>query len=129
MDGNGRALDNIAIERFWRTIKLGEIYLKEYQSVQEAKDGISSYINKYNSFRSHTAHGIKPLMKYKELQLKTNKEIVIAVLTTGFIIKYMIVFSYLKRSLKKLMNHTRLSKSIARLKSTAKLWFEKCPEN
>ena len=59
MDGKGRALDNIAIERFWRTIKYGEIYLKEYQSVQEAKDGITSYINKYNSFRPHTAHGIK----------------------------------------------------------------------
>jgi len=49
----------LAIERYWRTIKYGEIYLKEYQSVQEAKDGITSYMNKYNSFRPHTAHGIK----------------------------------------------------------------------
>jgi len=58
MNGKGRATDNIAIERFWRTLKFGEVYLKEYQSVQEAKDGISAYINKYNRFRPHTTHGI-----------------------------------------------------------------------
>lgn len=59
MDGKGRALDNIVIERFWHTIKYGEIYLKEYQSVQEAKDGIDSYIRKYNGFRPHSEHGIQ----------------------------------------------------------------------
>jgi putative transposase len=59
MDGKGRALDNIAIERFWRTLKYGEVYLKEYHSVQEAKEGISTYIQKYNSFRPHTTHGIQ----------------------------------------------------------------------
>jgi putative transposase len=58
MDGKGRALDNIAIERFWRTLKYGEVYLKEYQSVQEAKKGIKEYIKKYNSQRPHTSHGI-----------------------------------------------------------------------
>ena len=58
MDGKGRALDNIAIERFWRTLKYGEVYLKEYESVKQAKDGISDYIEKYNSRRPHTAHGI-----------------------------------------------------------------------
>jgi putative transposase len=59
MDGKGRALDNIAIERFWRTLKYGEVYLKEYQSVNEARTGINTYIKKYNSFRPHTAHGIQ----------------------------------------------------------------------
>ena len=58
MNGKGRATDNIATVRFWRTLKYGEVYLKEYQSVQEAKDGISAYINKYNRFRPHTSHGI-----------------------------------------------------------------------
>ena len=38
MDGKGRALDNVIIERFWRTLKYGEVYLKEYQSVREAKE-------------------------------------------------------------------------------------------
>jgi putative transposase len=59
MDGKGRALDNIAIERFWRTLKYGEVYLKDYQSVQEAKEGIDTFINRYNSTRPHTTHGIQ----------------------------------------------------------------------
>lgn len=58
MDGRGRALDNIAIERFWRTLKYGEIYLKEYKDMQEAKKGISAYIKRYNGFRPHSKHGI-----------------------------------------------------------------------
>ena len=58
MDGKGRALDNIAIERFWKTLKYGEIYLKDYQSVQEAKEGIKAYMEKYNQQRPHTTHGI-----------------------------------------------------------------------
>lgn len=58
MNGKGRALDNIAIERFWRTLKYGEIYLKDYQSLQEAKEGIRTYIDKYNRKRPHTTHGI-----------------------------------------------------------------------
>jgi putative transposase len=58
MDGKGRALDNIAIERFWRTLKYGEVYLKEYETVREAKEGISAFIEKYNGRRPHTKHGI-----------------------------------------------------------------------
>lgn len=57
MDGKGRALDNIAIERFWRTLKYGEIYLKEYQSPIEAAEGIKKYIEKYNSRRPHSTLG------------------------------------------------------------------------
>ena len=53
------ALDNIAIERFWRTLKYGEIYLKDYETVQEAKGGIRAYIEKYNRVRPHTTHGIR----------------------------------------------------------------------
>lgn len=57
MNGKGRALDNIAIERFWRTLKYGEIYLKEYQSPIEAAEGIKKYIEKYNSQRPHSTLG------------------------------------------------------------------------
>ncbi len=53
MDGKGRALDNIVIERFWRTIKYGEVYLKDYENPIEAVRGISKYIDKYNSRRPH----------------------------------------------------------------------------
>ena len=55
MDGKGRALDNVVIERFWRTLKYGEIYLKEYSNPIEAVEGIGKYIDKYNSRRPHTS--------------------------------------------------------------------------
>ncbi len=54
MDGKGRATDNIAIERFWGTLKRGEVYLNEYYSAIDAYRGISKYIKKYNSERPHT---------------------------------------------------------------------------
>lgn len=53
MDSKGRALDNIWIERFWRTIKYQEIYLKEYKTVNELYTGIEEYIDFYNSKRGH----------------------------------------------------------------------------
>jgi len=53
MDGKGRALDNIMIERFWRSLKYEEVYLKDYETVEEAKESIKEYIEKYNSFRPH----------------------------------------------------------------------------
>lgn len=57
MDGKGRATDNIAIERFWGTLKRAEVYLNEYHSPIDAYRGISRYIKKYNSQRPHTANG------------------------------------------------------------------------
>jgi putative transposase len=53
MDSKGRALDNIWIERFWRTIKYQEIYLKEYKTVMELYNGIKEFIDFYNSERGH----------------------------------------------------------------------------
>ena len=55
MDGKGRALDNIAIERFWKSIKYGEVYLNEYKNPIEAANGIGKYIDKYNFRRPHSA--------------------------------------------------------------------------
>ena len=55
MDGKGRALDNVIIERFWRTLKYGEIYLKEYKNPIEAAEGIKTYIEKYNTRRPHSS--------------------------------------------------------------------------
>ena len=54
MDGKGRCLDNIPIERFWRTIKYEEVYLKTYESVKEAKEGLGAYIHWYNHGRRHS---------------------------------------------------------------------------
>lgn len=53
MDGRGRALDNIFTERLWRSLKYEEVYLKDYQTVREAKDGISQYLKFYNHERLH----------------------------------------------------------------------------
>jgi transposase InsO family protein len=49
MDGKGRAIDNVMIERLWRTLKYEEIYLKEYTTVTDLQKGLSSYFNYYNS--------------------------------------------------------------------------------
>jgi len=59
MDGKGRSIDNICIERFWRTIKYEEIYLNDYKSMSELKYSIDNYIVKYNSRRLHSAIGNK----------------------------------------------------------------------
>ena len=65
MDGKGRALDNISIERFWRTLKQDEIYLHEYRNMQEARDRINKFINEYNSIRPHQSlNGKTPDMVY-----------------------------------------------------------------
>lgn len=55
MDGKGRALDNVVIERFWRTLKYDEVYLKEYESVIDAREQIGAYIKLYNSKRPHAS--------------------------------------------------------------------------
>lgn len=65
MDGKGRAVDNIVIERFWRSLKYDEVYLKDYNNVPECREGIGRYIQKYNSFRPHSSlGGITPDMAY-----------------------------------------------------------------
>ena len=53
MDGVNRALDNIYIERFWRSIKYEDIYLKHYDTMIELKDGIKRYMEFYNKKRFH----------------------------------------------------------------------------
>ncbi|MCP4179243.1 MAG: DDE-type integrase/transposase/recombinase, partial [bacterium] len=53
MDGKGRALDNIYIERLWRTLKYEEIYLNSYENPVELKKAIKEYFNFYNTKRFH----------------------------------------------------------------------------
>ena len=53
MDGKGRALDNVFIERFWRSLKQEKIYLIILNTVKEAKNAITDYITFYNSKRMH----------------------------------------------------------------------------
>lgn len=63
MDGRGRAFDNIFTERLWRSVKYEEVYLKDYQIVGEAKEGIGNYLTLYNQERPHQSLGYKTPMK------------------------------------------------------------------
>jgi putative transposase len=55
MDARGRALDNIFVERLWRSIKYEEVYLKEYASMGQAVDGLGAYLRFYHTRRPHQA--------------------------------------------------------------------------
>lgn len=53
MDGRGRCMDNIFTERLWRTVKYENVYLKSYQDIEEAQEGLSDYFQFYNTKRKH----------------------------------------------------------------------------
>ena len=53
MDGRGRCFDNIFIERLWRSLKYEEVYLKDYETVTEARAGIAQWFKFYNHERPH----------------------------------------------------------------------------
>jgi putative transposase len=55
MDGKGSWRDNVFLERFWRTVKYEEVYLKAYESVAEARSSIGRYLEFYNGRRPHSA--------------------------------------------------------------------------
>ncbi len=55
MDGRGRALDNVFVERLWRTVKYEEVYLRDYQTVRDAWQGLGQYFAFYNQERLHQA--------------------------------------------------------------------------
>jgi putative transposase len=56
MDGKGRALDNVFVERLWRSVKYEEIYLKSYLSLIDAHAQLERYFHFYNQRRPHSAH-------------------------------------------------------------------------
>jgi putative transposase len=59
MDGKGRYLDNIFVERLWRSIKYEEVYLKAYQTAAEARVGINAYLEFYDYQRPHQSLGYR----------------------------------------------------------------------
>lgn len=66
MDGRGRALDNIFVERLWRSVKYEDIYLKGYNSVRTLFLGLTEYFEFYNHERPHQSLSYKtPAMVYK----------------------------------------------------------------
>lgn len=57
MDGKGRCIDNIFVERLWRSLKYEEVYLYAYATVREAREGIKRYMEFFNHERQHQALG------------------------------------------------------------------------
>jgi putative transposase len=55
MDGRGRALDNVFVERLWRSVKYEDIYLRDYCSVPELEQGLTDYFRFYNQERPHSS--------------------------------------------------------------------------
>jgi len=64
MNGRGRSIDNIMIERFFRTLKHSNVYISDYQNIKELKEGIKRYIHKYNFKRFHSSIGYQKPMNY-----------------------------------------------------------------
>jgi putative transposase len=59
MDGRGRVFDNIFVERLWRTVKVEEVYVRDYQTVAEAVLSLGRYFTFYNHERLHEALGYR----------------------------------------------------------------------
>jgi len=59
MDGKGRWVDNVFVERLWRSVKYEEIYLHGYETVREVKDALASYFGFYNARRPHQSLGYR----------------------------------------------------------------------
>ena len=72
MDGKGRATDNIAIERFWRSAKVEKIYLNQYETIKELKEDITDYMQFYNYRRFHETLDYKKPMNVYFDSLKIN---------------------------------------------------------
>jgi putative transposase len=76
MDGKGRATDNIAIERFWRSLKYEDVYPRSYSTLKEARAGIGEYINLYNKERLHQSlnYATPDEVYYKGVNNRTYQE-------------------------------------------------------
>jgi len=59
MDGRGRALDNVFIERLWRSVKYEEVYLRDYRDVVHSRRSLRAYFRFYNTERPHQALGYR----------------------------------------------------------------------
>ena len=67
MDGRGRALDNVFVERLWRSVKYEEVFLHDYATVEEAMEGLKKYFHFYNTERLHQSLDYKtPQEVYEE---------------------------------------------------------------
>ena len=76
MDGKGRWMDNVFIERLWRSVKYEEIYLRSWSTLPEQERALSRWFARYNQWRPHQGLGNRtPQEVYGELNPKNPKEI------------------------------------------------------
>ncbi len=76
MDGKGRYLDNIFIERLWRSLKYEEVYLRAYEDIKQARASIAEWIRFYNFERQHQSLGYRtPWEVYQNIQKEEQKDI------------------------------------------------------
>jgi putative transposase len=69
MDGRGRCLDNVFVERLWRTVKYEDVYLRGYETVAELERGLAAYFRFYNEGRLHQALDYRtPATVYKQVE-------------------------------------------------------------
>ena len=67
MDGKGRSIDNIFIERLWKSVKYEDVYIKDYQDGRELYNGLNNYFIFYNQSRPHQSLSYKtPLEVYRK---------------------------------------------------------------
>jgi transposase InsO family protein len=59
MDGRGRALGNVFVERLWRTVKYEDVYLKDYETVPECRAGLAAFFERYNGRRRAPVLGVQ----------------------------------------------------------------------
>ncbi len=64
MDGKGRWVDNVFVERLWRSVKYEEVYLRAYESVAEARSRLGDYFRFYNTERKHQSLKKTPDQEY-----------------------------------------------------------------
>ena len=75
MDGRGRALDNIFVERLWRSVKYENIYPRNYRTMQAARDGLTRYFSFYNEERLHQSLGYRtPKSVHFEMEDKAGQK-------------------------------------------------------
>ena len=76
MDGKGRWMDNVFIERLWRSLKYECVYLNAFETGTEARLGIGQWIERYNSQRPHSTHqGATPEEVYTGLDNNTERDL------------------------------------------------------
>jgi putative transposase len=74
MDGRGRALDNVFIERLWRSLKYEDVYLKDYADAAELYEGLATYFAFYNEQRTHSALSYRtPREVYKAQRRRSSR--------------------------------------------------------